>query len=584
MRVADLRQSAGLLTYFMTAHPVRGALTVLAITAAALSEGFGIAALLPLIGLVIDAEGAGGALIPYVEWVFGLAGLEISLGGLLVVIVLAMGLKSLLMVLAMVQVGYTAAHVAMRLRLTLVRALLAARWTYFAGQRAGDLASAVSVEPTRAAAAYTAYCQVVSAAVQLLIYLATLHLHLLGSLARRPGRRRLRHGRVEPVRRHGPSRGAESDQASEVLHVAPAAGAGRHEAAEGDGARGSLGPVIEEDIHALNRAQRTTIISRSALTESHEIIRAFAVAGGLYAFLTILSQPVDGLLVLALLFVRTLQKASLIQDYYQNAAVNLPAFIFLRSTVAETEQAREPTLGGAAPRLDSAISLRDVSFSYGHGTVLNGVSMTLPAGAFVAVVGPSGAGKTTVADLIIGLLRPQQGEVWVDDVPMRDIDAEEWRGMIGYVPQETFLFHDTVMANVTLGEPGITRERVEAALRRAEAWAFVAALPDGMDTVVGERGARLSGGQRQRIAIARALIRDPALLILDEATTALDPETEDGIVTTVRRLAGRITVLSISHQPAMRRAADRVYRLDAGSVTIDEQSKGSGMRVAGVHN
>ena len=121
--------------------------------------------------------------------------------------------------------------------------------------------------------------------------------------------------------------------------------------------------------------------------------------------------------------------------------------------------------------------------------------------------------------------------------------------------KKTFLFHDTVTANVTLGDDGVSRAEVETALRRAEAWDFVAALPEGMDSVVGERGARLSGGQRQRIAIARALIRDPALLILDEATTALDPETETDIVATVGRLAGKVTVLSISHQPAMRAAA-----------------------------
>ena len=104
--------------------------------------------------------------------------------------------------------------------------------------------------------------------------------------------------------------------------------------------------------------------------------------------------------------------------------------------------------------------------------------MTLPAGAFVAIVGSSGAGKTTVADLIIGLLRPQRGDVWIDDLPLGDIDATAWRRTIGYVPQETFLFHDTVMANVTLGEPGISHADVETALRRAGAWDFVAALPE----------------------------------------------------------------------------------------------------------
>ena len=276
-----------------------------------------------------------------------------------------------------------------------------------------------------------------------------------------------------------------------------------------------------------------------------------------------------GLLVLALLFARTLQKAGQLQVFYQTVAVNQPAFAFVRSTIAAAEQAREPDLGGTTPRLTSAISLREVSFSYGRGNVLEDVSMTLPAGSFIAVVGSSGAGKTTVADLILGLLRPQRGEVWIDDLPMNDIDVKAWRGVIGYVPQETFLFHDTVMANVALGEPDMSRAEVETALRRAEGWEFIAALPEGMDTVVGERGARLSGGQRQRIAIARALVRGPALLILDEATTALDPETEAGIVVTVRRLAGRVTVLSISHQPAMREAADIVYRLDKGRAVIE---------------
>ena len=127
---------------------------------------------------------------------------------------------------------------------------------------------------------------------------------------------------------------------------------------------------------------------------------------------------------------------------------------------------------------------------------------------------------------------------------------------------------------------------METALRRSEAWTFVAALPEGMDTVVGERGARLSGGERQRIAIARALVRDPALIILDEATSALDPETEEGILATIRRLVGGLTVLSISHRPAMRRAADLVYRLDNGGAatlgSTDEETTTAG-RMAGLH-
>ena len=184
-------------------------------------------------------------------------------------------------------------------------------------------------------------------------------------------------------------------------------------------------------------------------------------------------------------------------------------------------------------------------------------------------------------DLIIGLHRPQRGEVWIDDLPLGDVDIRAWREMIGYVPQETFLFHDSIMSNVTLGDDEIPPARVESALRRAGAWEFVAALPEGMDTVVGERGARLSGGQRQRIAIARALIRDPALLILDEATTALDPETEAGIAATMRRLAGKVTVLSISHQPAMKNAADIVYRIEGGAAVCEEAADPAAVAISG---
>ena len=561
------RDTARLFRHFFAAYPVRSTLMLLAITAAALAEGVGIAALLPMIGLVIDAEGAGGALTRYVEQVFAFAGQDVSLGGLLVLIVVAMALKALLMLLAMAQVGYSAARVAMDLRLAFIRAILRARWLHFVDRRTGDLASAVSVEPTRTADAYVAACHVLSGAIQILIYLAVCmaiswEVSLLALAAGAFGMIVL--NRLVTMSRRAGQTQTELQKSFMTLLLQ---GLDGMKPLKAMGREGSMRPLFEGDVRGLNNAQRTIVISREALAESYELIRAFAVAGGLYLFVSVWDQPVDGLLVLALLFVRTLQKVSKVHDQYQVAAANQPAFAFLQSTIAAAEEAEEPGLGSTTPRLASAISLRNVSFSYGRENILENVSMTVPAGAFIAIVGASGAGKTTVADLIIGLLRPQRGEVWIDDLPLGDIDANAWRRMIGYVPQDTFLFHDTVMANVTLGEPGISRPDVETALRRAEAWAFVAALPDGMDTVVGERGARLSGGQRQRVAIARALVRDPALLILDEATTALDPETEAGTVATVKRLTGKLTVLSISHQPAMQGAADLVYQLDNGTAT-----------------
>lgn len=560
-----IRECARLLRYFYAAYPAHSTVMLSLLTFAALAEGVGIAAVLPLISLIVDAEGANSPLMLYIEQTFTLVGWELTVESLLIVVVAMVTVKSVLIMGTMAQVGYTAAHVMMDLRLALIRALLAARWQYFVDQRAGDFASAVGAEPTRVAAAYIAACRVISSGILLLIYsalsiavsweisIAALVVGSLGVIVL---------NRVVEISRRA---GEDQTRLQKSFMTRLLQGLDGMKPLKAMACEGSLGPLIEADTQGLNRVHRTVVVSQEAMGEAHEIIRLLVVAGGLYVFLTIWHQPIDNLFVLLLIFARILQKVAQLQSHYQVVAANQQAFSFLRSTIDAAEQAREPGTAGETPRFTSSISLWDVSFSYGRETVLDGVTMVLPAGKFIAVVGTSGAGKTTVADLIIGLLRPQHGEVWIDNLPMRDIDARAWRQTIGYVPQETFLFHDTIMANVTLRDPDLSRARVENALRRAEAWDFVSTLPDGMDAVVGERGARLSGGQRQRIAIARALIRDPALLILDEATTALDPETEAGIVETIGHLAGKVTVLSISHQPAMKQAADIVYRIDGGT-------------------
>jgi ATP-binding cassette subfamily C protein len=239
----------------------------------------------------------------------------------------------------------------------------------------------------------------------------------------------------------------------------------------------------------------------------------------------------------------------------------------MQSTIAAAEAAQEHETGSGVPQLRHAIVLRDVRFAYDGEPVLDAVSLVIPAGSLVAVVGQSGAGKTTVADLIIGLLRPQTGAVLIDDVPLDTCDAQRWRAQIGYVPQDTFLLHDSVRVNVTLGDHDLSPAAVETALRAAEAWEFVSALPDGIDTIVGERGLRMSGGQRQRISLARALVRRPQLLILDEATAALDPATEADVSRTLQRLRGEMTMLAICHQGPLIDVADRVYRVEAGRIT-----------------
>ena len=217
--------------------------------------------------------------------------------------------------------------------------------------------------------------------------------------------------------------------------------------------------------------------------------------------------------------------------------------------------------GTVQPTLSDGCSMRDVSFAFGAKPVLQGISIEIPAKQVTVIMGASGVGKTTLTDLLLGLHRPDQGEILIDGVPLDQIDLRAWRAMVGYVPQELILFHDTILANITLGDQSIGVEQVRAALEAAGAWDFVSALPDGLMSMAGERGTKLSGGERQRIALARALVHKPALLILDEVTSALDPETEAAICRNIRDLSGSLTILSITHRPAWIAAADQVFEL-----------------------
>jgi len=226
----------------------------------------------------------------------------------------------------------------------------------------------------------------------------------------------------------------------------------------------------------------------------------------------------------------------------------------------------------ALPRLRHEIRFDDVWFRYGgssaEGTCqLKNVTLRVPYGAKVGLTGLSGSGKSTILSLILGLHDPTHGSVRMDGHDVRDIRRESLFAQTGVVFQESFLFNTTIRENIRLGKAGATDAEVEAAARAAEIHDFVRGLPQGYDTVTGERGGLLSGGQRQRIAIARAIIRDPAILILDEATSALDAETESAILATLNRLAAGRTTIFATHRLAAMEQANVLFTLTAGRVT-----------------
>jgi ATP-binding cassette, subfamily B, bacterial MsbA len=219
------------------------------------------------------------------------------------------------------------------------------------------------------------------------------------------------------------------------------------------------------------------------------------------------------------------------------------------------------------PGFQREIRLEDVGFAYASDRpVLQDIDLTIRPGEVVALVGSSGAGKSTLADLVPRFHDVTAGRITLDGVDLRNLRVADLRGILGIVTQETILFHDTVRSNIAYGLGEVSQERLEAAARAAHAHEFVAALPEGYDTVLGERGTRLSGGQRQRIAIARALLRNPPLLILDEATSALDTESERLVQEAIDELMQDRTVLVIAHRLSTVRRADQIVVMDAGRI------------------
>jgi ATP-binding cassette subfamily C protein len=198
--------------------------------------------------------------------------------------------------------------------------------------------------------------------------------------------------------------------------------------------------------------------------------------------------------------------------------------------------------------------------------VLHDVSFDIPTRWTTALVGPSGAGKTTLADLVMGLIAPASGTITIDGRPLVGEDRTRWRESVAIAPQDPFLFHDTIRANLLWARPEATERDLWSALGLAAAAAFVEALPAGLDTIVGDRGARVSGGERQRIALARALLREPELLVLDEATSSLDTEHELAIRQALHSLHGNVTVLVIAHRLSTVSHADTIVVLDRGQV------------------
>jgi ATP-binding cassette subfamily C protein len=568
-----------MLTFFR-AYPGQTLIMMIALLLAGIAEGIGLSAFLPFLSIAIRndarANAADTAQNPPNEFeqifinLLGEIGISPSIGTLLIIIIAGITLKSMLLLVAQRQVGYTAAQVATDLRLEMLRAILRSKWEFFLHQPVGRLSNSLATEAQRSSESFVNGATVVTLLIQASIYgsfalavswkatlvslsagLAIIFIsHFLVRMARKAGKRQTNLMITLLARLTDTLQSVKPLKAMAREHLADT--------------------VLADTTSKLNRALRKQVFSSAVLNSTQEVMSALVIAGGMYIALAKYNMPLATVIALAVALGKMLSQLGKVQKQYQKVVMGESAFWSMKQSINEATMAEEHLGSGLQPVLKHSIKLDNVSFAYDDRAVLENISMEIPVGSLTTLIGPSGSGKTTVIDLVIGLLKPRSGDVLLDNNALPTLDLKAWRRMIGYVPQETLLLHDSILHNVTLDDPGLSEDDAVQALKSAGAWEFVERMPAGIHSTVGERGAKISGGQRQRIMIARALVHKPALLILDEATSALDPENEAAIGSTMRALRGDLTILAISHQTALVKAADCVYRLGDGKIESEK--------------
>ncbi|UIP07231.1 ABC transporter ATP-binding protein/permease [Erythrobacter sp. SDW2] len=533
----------------------------------ALTEGIGFVLLVPLLALVMGDGAGGGVLSPVSQWLAA-SGWQPSLAMLLAGFAALVALRAL--------ADYVRTMASMRLSIGIVdglrarafAALLAADWRTLSRMRQSENRAMLISEIDRTAIAIDQLGALVRIAVGLVaIGLAALAISPLVALV----------GAVAGVavfalygglRRRARSLGEALSVQYRGLHGLLEENLDALRAIKSFGTEQAAQARVLEGFRSLRevrvRFTADTLLARSLLQVGGALVVALCVWLALERW----QVPAIVILPLVALFARALPQLGALLDCWQVWAHAAPAVVAAERLIRETEAAAEQPPGQVAdvPRLTRTIALEGISLAHREGiATLANVSLEIDAGETVALVGPSGAGKSTLADILGGLVAPDSGQVLIDGVPLDPARRHGWRRQVAYVDQSPVLFHGSVRDNLRWADPQASDAQLAEVLEMAAA-GFVHQLPGGLDCPLGERGRQLSGGERQRIVLARALLRDPALLILDEATSALDSAADEAVAQAIAGLAGQRTIVIIGHRGALTDIAGRVVTLEAGRV------------------
>ncbi|HUN59148.1 MAG TPA: ABC transporter ATP-binding protein [Candidatus Binataceae bacterium] len=560
--LSDLREASGRHLWWTVA------LSILC----SLSEGAGLALIVPTLavaGFNFGSQGGADRYATLIRTSFAHLGLKPNLLTLLAILIAVIGARAILDRSRDLSLWTVQQHFEDVLRRRLYRAIANANWLFITRSRFADFSHALTAEITRVGEAVLFILTLASDTALAVIYLsAALVLSTATTLtviAAASFLAFLLRRKTQRVQCHG----AELARVTNQLYAA----AGDH--LQGlKTARTYDAPERNFELFAnLSRsiagANLAAVREQAAATLWFQLGAVLLMLPILYLALRVFTLAPATLLILLLIFVRVMPRFQMSHRNYQNLFKALPSYLNVISLEQRCRAAEEPPIQTCdAPPFEREIRLHRVSFRYQPDAppALSNLDLAVPAGHITAIVGPSGAGKSTIIDLVMGLLVADSGAITFDGVPLLPGAAHAWRRRIGYVAQETALFHLSIRDNLVWARPNATADEIWEALRIAAADRFVRALPHGVDTVVGDRGLMLSQGERQRVALARALLRRPSLLILDEATNSMDYATEARVLEAIAQMRGPLTVLTVAHRLSAIRSADLIYVIEEGRI------------------
>lgn len=552
---------------FWNAPGGKPVLVVLSMLLASVCEMLGMGAIVPLVSQANAGDGGANSTVTILlKRIFETVGIEYSFTTLLLFLGSALILKSITAFLAMRYVAISGADVTTKLRMRLLSATTNARWSYFVNHRPGEVSAMVATQANAAGEAFLSVAFLVTnsisgigllaAAAVISFKLVIVSIISIVALAY-PLNFVLKLAGESGKQQFKISTELTSGVQDVMSNMKPLKSMARQQ---------HFVEKFSTNILNLRQALIRVMVSQHGVFHGQDIMGAIMLLVGIYVSIVVLRTPLSEMLAVGIIFYQIVDLVKRMQLNLQNSTVAMQSYYGVMDTVVRAEAEAEIDEGTIEPSLERAIRFEDVSFAYGKKMVLNHVNLECAANQITVFIGPSGAGKTTMVDLIIGFYLPQKGRLTIDGIDMKDVKLSAWRSKIGYVPQELTMLRGTIADNIRLGETAVSDEAIIEALRLAHALSFVEALPDGINSDIGTMGAKLSGGQRQRLSLARALVLKPKLLLLDEVTSALDDASEAEICENIKLLAGQFTIVAITHKSAWKLIADRIYNVSSGKV------------------